>query len=61
MTTKTTAWEIIAISTGKREQVCDSLEDANWALFQLQTEGRIRYEIKEIRTYETHEQELRKT
>ena len=54
-------WEVVAVNTGKRIQVCDSLEDANWALFHLQTEGRIRYEIKEIRTYETHEQELRKT
>ena len=47
-------WEVVVVNTGKREQVCDSLEDANWALFHLQTEGRIRYEIKEIRTYETH-------
>ena len=54
-------WEVVAVNTGKRIQVCDSLEAANWALFHLQTEGRIRYEIKEIRTYETHEQELRKT
>ena len=55
-------WEIVASSTGKRVQVCNSLEDANWALFHLQTEGRIRYEIKQIRTYETHEQEIsRKT
>ena len=51
-------WEIVASSTGKRVQVCNSLENANWALFHLRTEGRTRYEIKEIRTYETHEQEI---
>ena len=45
-------WEIVVVNTGKREQLCDSLEGANWALFHLQTECRIRYEIKEIRTHE---------
>ena len=59
--TKTTAWEIVAISTGKREQVFDSLENAKTICTLMQIEGRDRYKIQEVTNYETHEQELRKT
>ena len=58
MTTKTTVWEIVAISTGKREQVCDSLEHARTLCTLMQIEGRDRYKIQEVTHYETHEQEL---
>ena len=56
--TKNTAWEIVAISTGKREQVCDSLEHARTLCTLMQIEGRDRYKIQEVTHYETHEQEL---
>ena len=59
--TKTTAWEIVAISTGKREQVFDSLENAKTICTLMQIEGRDRYRIQEVTHYETHEQEFRKT
>ena len=58
MTTKTTAWEIVAISTGKREQVCNSLEHARTLCTLMQIEGKDRYKIQEVTHYETHEQEL---
>ena len=58
MTTKTTAWEIVAISSGKREQVCDSLEHARTLCTLMQIEGRDRNKIQEVSHYETHEQEL---
>ena len=58
MTTKNTAWEIVAISSGKREQVCDSLEHARTLCTLMQIEGRDRYKIQEVTHYETHEQEL---
>ena len=56
--TKNTAWEIVAISSGKREQVCDSLEHARTLCTLMQIEGRDRYKIQEVTHYETHEQEL---
>ena len=56
--TKNTAWEIVAISTGKRESVCDTLEHARTICTLMQVEGRDRYKVQEVTLYETHEQEL---
>ena len=49
-------WEIVAISTGKREQLCDTKEHAINVLRLMQVEGRDRYKLNEIKLYETHEQ-----
>ena len=53
-----TKWEIVAISSGKREQVCDTLEHARTLCTLMQIEGRDRYKIQEVTHYETHEQEI---
>ena len=59
MTTKTIKWEIVAFSSGKREQLCDTHEQAKSLLPLLVVEGIDRYRIQEVTIIETHEQELK--